>query len=64
MRRTRTKLMDQILARAGGVRALARQLGISAQSVSKWHRVPVYHVKNVELITGLDKKKIRPDVYD
>ena len=55
-------MIDTILAKAGGVNALARQLGISSAAVSMWKRVPAARVAAVARITGLPACEIRPDL--
>jgi TorA maturation chaperone TorD len=55
-------LSDAIRA-AGGVSELARQIGISQPSVSNWIRIPAERVVVVEAVTGIDRAKLRPDLY-
>jgi post-segregation antitoxin (ccd killing protein) len=55
-------MIETILARAGGVNALARQLGISSAAVAVWKRVPAARVAAVARITGLPALEIRPDL--
>ncbi len=50
------------LGKAGGVRPLARKLGIRAQSVCDWSRVPRDRVFDVARVTGLDAEAIRPEL--
>jgi TorA maturation chaperone TorD len=55
--------LEQAVRAAGGVSELARQIGISQPSVSNWTRVPAERVLNVEAVTGIDRKILRPDIY-
>ncbi|SRR5579885_282943 len=48
----------------GGVSELARRLGISQPSVSAWTRVPADRVAAVEAVTGVPRRRLRPDLYD
>ncbi len=53
------------VAAAGGPRALARRLGISAAAVSKWSIVPAERVLQVAAAGGMKvtPHEIRPDIY-
>jgi len=55
--------LSEAIRAAGGVGELARQLGISQPSVSNWDRVPAERVLTVEATTGVDRKVLRPDLY-
>jgi TorA maturation chaperone TorD len=48
---------------AGGVSELARKLGISQPSVSNWTHVPAERVMSVEVLTGVSRVMLRPDLY-
>jgi TorA maturation chaperone TorD len=61
--RTRDLGLDEAIQAAGSVSELARKLGISQPSVSNWTRVPVERVLEVEAITGIDRRRLRPDIY-
>jgi TorA maturation chaperone TorD len=47
----------------GGVTELARRLGISQPSVSNWIRIPAERVLAVEVVTGIGRDVLRPDLY-
>lgn len=71
MPRSKTTQRDPILAlvferaeKIGGVRALAERLGIHRVAVYQWRRVPENHVRAVADMTGIAKKRLRPDLYD
>jgi DNA-binding transcriptional regulator YdaS (Cro superfamily) len=49
---------------AGGVGRLARMLGLSQPTVSIWKRVPPHRVIEVERLTGLSRRVLRPDLFD
>jgi TorA maturation chaperone TorD len=59
----RDKGLDEAIRAAGGVGALARQIGISQPSVSNWSRVPAERVLSVETATDVDRAILRPDLY-
>lgn len=58
---------DQALAlaieKAGGIRKLARALGISHTAVMGWRRVPYERLLEVEKITGIKRELLRPELY-
>ena len=55
--------LDQAVAAAGGVGALARKIGIAQPSVSNWSRVPAERVLTVEAVTGVSRAVLRPDLF-
>jgi DNA-binding transcriptional regulator YdaS (Cro superfamily) len=52
------------VTKAGSFNALAKALGMSPQSLMEWRRVPSHRILQVEKLTGIDRKKLRPDLYD
>jgi TorA maturation chaperone TorD len=56
--------LDKAIEAVGGVRALARSLGISQPAISAWKRVPSDRVVAVETATGVPRGQLRPDLYD
>lgn len=48
----------------GGIGRLARALGLRQPTVSAWTRVPPHHVIQVELLTRIGRRRLRPDLYD
>ena len=55
--------LREAIKKAGGLRALARALGISQTSLAEWRRVPAERLVQVEAITGIDRSVLRPDLY-
>lgn len=51
------------IERAGGVRVLARMVGVSHAAISQWARVPVDRLKRVSEITGIPREVLRPDIF-
>jgi len=51
------------IAKLGSANALAKALGMSAQAFSEWRRIPSHRILQVEAITGIDRSKLRPDLY-
>src|SRR3712207_6703953 len=55
--------LDHAIQASGSIRALARALGISRQSVSNWQKIPADRVLIVEAVTGISRTVLRPDLY-
>lgn len=51
------------IKKAGGPTALGRALGLSRQAVEQWVVIPPERCLQVELITGVSRYELRPDVY-
>lgn len=51
------------VAKAGGMHALARALGIKFQSIQKWKKIPAERMAAVEAVTGIQREKLRPDLF-
>jgi DNA-binding transcriptional regulator YdaS (Cro superfamily) len=52
-----------IEAAGGSKYALAKRLGIKAQSINDWAQVPINRVVQIERVTGISRQKLRPDLY-
>jgi biotin operon repressor len=63
-RRTRSELLAKVIEASGGMRALAKALGVSKQAISLWKQVPTTRVPTVEDISGIHREILRPDLYD
>ena len=61
---TRDRGLLAAIAQAGGISRLARSLGLTQPTVSVWKRVPPHHVIDVETLTGVSRRLLRPDLYD
>lgn len=57
------KALQKAIIEAGGLRPLARAIGVAPQSISNWRRVPAERVIAVENATGLHRSTLRPDIY-
>ena len=55
--------LSEAIQAAGGVSKLARRVGVSQPSISNWDKVPAERVLVVEAATGIDRKVLRPDLY-
>ena len=55
--------LRQAIAKAGSAKALAFALGMSAQALSEWQRVPAHRILQVEAVTGIPREKLRPELY-
>jgi len=43
---------------------LARHLGVTRQAISDWPVVPINRLGEVEQFTGIDRAKLRPDIFE
>ena len=48
---------------AGGIRPLARLLGISHQAILQWKKVPADRILEIEAAAGIARERLRPDLY-
>jgi DNA-binding transcriptional regulator YdaS (Cro superfamily) len=51
------------LEKAGGIRALARALGVTSPAILEWRRIPSHRILQAEAVTGIPREKLRPDLY-
>jgi DNA-binding transcriptional regulator YdaS (Cro superfamily) len=51
------------IEKAGGIRALARELGISGAALCVWKRVPAHRILQLEYVTSIPRERLRPDLY-
>lgn len=57
------KRVREIASKAGGVVALSKALGLSRAAVSQWSKVPIERLADVERLTGIPRRELRPDVF-
>jgi DNA-binding transcriptional regulator YdaS (Cro superfamily) len=58
------KAIQAAIDKAGGMRPLARAIGVSYQAIQSWKkRIPAERVLDVERATGIPRDKLRPDLY-
>ena len=57
-----SKILEEVF-RVCGPASLAMQLNISKQAVYQWRQIPATRARDVELITGIPREELRPDVY-
>jgi DNA-binding transcriptional regulator YdaS (Cro superfamily) len=58
------KVIQVAIDKAGGMRPLARAIGISYQAIQSWKkRIPAERVLAVERATGISREVLRPDLY-
>lgn len=55
--------LKRVIKDFGTARALAAALDITPQAVSQWKKVPIFHVLEIEKLTGIPRHELRPDVY-
>ncbi|HVI61490.1 MAG TPA: YdaS family helix-turn-helix protein [Bradyrhizobium sp.] len=49
---------------AGGIRLLARKLGIRPHAIEQWKCIPTEQLQAIARITGLPQHVLRPDLFD
>ena len=59
----RSEALDKAIQKAGGVSALALELGITRQAISQWDEVPPLQVLAVERASGVPRHELRPDIF-
>jgi len=62
-KRRQDPALEAAIERAGGLRPLARKLGITAQAVHKWIHCPLDRLVDVEKATGVPREQLRPDIF-
>jgi DNA-binding transcriptional regulator YdaS (Cro superfamily) len=48
---------------AGGIRPLARALGILHTTIIRWRFIPIERLLQVEKVTGVPRERLRPDIF-
>jgi len=51
------------IRKAGGMRALARKLGVTYQAIQDWDEVPAHWLVQIEQKTGVSRGRLRPELY-
>lgn len=57
------KIIAMACERAGGMRALARLIGINYQNIQIWKRIPAERMIDIETATGIPRERLRPDLF-
>ena len=55
--------LSKAIEAAGGLRVLARGLGLGPGSIAQWYRVPYKQLLDVERLTGIPREKLRPELF-
>lgn len=58
------KLLTYLNEERGRRNRLAAELRISPSAISMWTRVPAERVVDVERVTGIPRKELRPDIFE
>ena len=63
---TEMQALEAVLDHFGNRSELARRLGVSRQALYLWYRygIPSHQVKPLEKLTGISRKRLRPDLYE
>jgi DNA-binding transcriptional regulator YdaS (Cro superfamily) len=57
------RYVQQAIAKAGSIRALARELDISHVALMQWRQIPPEHVMKIEKLIEVPRRVLRPDIY-
>lgn len=57
------RALKRAIAACGGPKALAGQVGVTAQAICQWDEVPPLRVIAVERASGVPRYELRPDIY-
>lgn len=57
------EILIEAIEAAGGIKTLARALGINHQAFYSWKEIPPGRVIAIEKITGIPRSRLRPDLY-
>jgi len=65
MRRGKNKGIEEAIQREGSEKDLGKKLGVSQPAISYYlhHNCPALVAIKIEQITGVSRKKIRPDLF-
>lgn len=55
--------MDLLRSQRGLLAQVARGLGMTRAAVAKWQTIPAERVVEIETISGISRRKLRPDLY-
>lgn len=59
----RKQILLDVFSAVGSMAELARKLNITRAAISHWQQVPYRHLKEIAKLTGISRKKLRPDIY-
>ena len=63
---TSQEILDEAVKRVGSKAQLARICGISSTAICRWFKrgqIPADRCKAVEKATGINRKRLRPDIF-
>lgn len=55
--------LQKAIANVGTASELARRLGITPAAVLQWDEIPIRRVVDVERVSGISRKELRPDIF-
>jgi DNA-binding transcriptional regulator YdaS (Cro superfamily) len=57
-------ILREAAQRCGGMSGLAQSIGLTRSAIYQWKsRIPAERVMDVEAATGIDRARLRPDLY-
>ena len=63
VKQSRDAGLQAAIKAAGGIRPLARMVGIKHPAVFHWTSIPIRHLLKIEKATGISREQLRPDIF-
>lgn len=63
MSKRRDPIIKEAVRAHGSIASLSEAMGLTYQAIWKWRRIPAERVREVESLTGISRKRLRPDLY-
>ncbi len=60
----RPHILMHAAQKVGGMTQLAAKLGGARQALYQWTRIPADRVVEIERLTGVPRRELRPDLYE
>lgn len=61
--RTMDAGLKEAVDKVGGIRRLARTIGVSHVSIIRWDKIPIEYLFVIEKVTDIPRERLRPDIF-